>query len=120
MPAVIRVNGKDCDAGSLYSLNAKLMLVTVKDQSDTVVDLTDGDEDQVIDGAVEQILREVAPLVFLVEDAASGKIFLAVDVALSAQSIQDRIRHLGETVGPNDIDVSGTTVEEGDGFAVTV
>ena len=119
MAVVARVNGRDCDAGELYALNAKLMLVTVKDKTNTAVDLTDGDEDKEIGGAVEEILKEVNPLVFLVEDAANGRIFLAVDVSQSAQSIQDRIRYLGEEVGPNDVDVSGTTVEEGDGFAVT-
>jgi len=120
MAIIARVNGRSCDAGTLYASNAKVMLITVKDENGDPVDLTDGSEDQEIGGAVEEILKEINPLVFLVEDDDQGKIFIAVDVSLSAQGIQDRIRNLGEEVGPNDIDVSGTTVEEGDGFAVTV
>jgi hypothetical protein len=35
---------------------------------------------------------------------------IVADVSLSAADLQTRIRNLGTAVGPNDIDVTGTTV----------
>jgi hypothetical protein len=108
MGAVTRVNGLACTVGTLYSLNAKAFLVTVKNAAASARDLRA--EDDAVDEAVERIVKEINPLIFFVTDSAAGTIHIVADVSLSAADIQTRIRNLGTTVGPNNIDVTGTTV----------
>ena len=108
MAEFARVNGLACTAGTLYSLNAKAFLVTVKDVAASAIDLRA--EDDAVDEAVEMIVKEINPLMFLVTNSTAGTIHVVADVSLSAADIQTRIRNLGTTVGPNDIDVTGTTV----------
>ena len=65
--------------------------------------------------------------VFVV-DADTGLIYIIMDKAInSASELQIRVRRIGKdtnatttSIGPNDIDISGTTVELGTGFTVTV
>jgi hypothetical protein len=108
MAEFARVNGLACTAGTLYSLNAKAFLVTVKDVGASAIDLRA--EDDAVDEAVEMIVKELNPLMFLVTNSAAGTIHIVTDVSLSAADLQTRIRNLGTAVGPNDIDVTGTTV----------
>jgi hypothetical protein len=56
------------------------------------------------------IVKELNPLIFFVTDSAAGTMHIVTDVSLSAADLQTRIRNLGTAVGPNDIDVTGTTV----------
>jgi hypothetical protein len=108
MAEFARVNGLACTAGTLYSLNAKAFLVTVKNAAASARDLRA--EDDAVDETVEKIVKEVNPLMFLVTDSAAGTIHIVTDVSLSADDIQTRIRNLGTAVGPNSVDVTGTTV----------
>jgi hypothetical protein len=108
MAEFARVNGLACTVGTLYSLNAKAFLVTVKNAAASARDLRA--EDDAVDETVEMIVKEINPLMFLVTDSAAGTIHIVADVSLSAADIQTRIRNLGTAVGPNDIDVTGTTV----------
>lgn len=108
MAGFARVNGLACTAGTLYSLNAKAFLVTVKNAAASARDLRA--EDDAVDEAVEMIVKEVNPLMFLVTDSAAGTIHIVTDVSLSAADLQTRIRNLGTAVGPNAVDVTGTTV----------
>lgn len=116
MSEVTRVNGLDCTVGTLYSLNAKAFLVTVKNAAASARDLRA--EDDAVDETVEMIVKELNPLMFLVTDSAAGTIHLVMDVNRSAADLQARIRALGTTVGPNNVDVTGTTVA--DAASITV
>ncbi len=108
MAEVTRVNGLACTVGTVYSLNAKAFLVTVKNASASARDLRA--EDDAVDEAVEMIVKELNPLMFFVTDSAAGTMHIVTDVSLSAADLQTRIRNLGTAVGPNDVDVTGTTV----------
>jgi hypothetical protein len=108
MGTVTRVNGLACTVGTLYALNAKAFLVTVKNAAASARDLRA--EDDAVDEAVEMIIKELNPLMFFVTDSAAGTIHVVTDVSLSASDMQTRIRNLGTAVGPNSVDVSGTTV----------
>jgi len=116
MGSVTRVNGLACTVATLYSLNAKAFLVTVKNAAASARDLRA--EDDAVDETVEMIVKELNPLMFLVTDSAAGTIHLVTDSSLSAGDIQSRIRNLGTAVGPNDVDVTGTTVA--DAASITV
>ena len=110
MAEFARVNGLACTAGTLYSLNAKAFLVTVKNAAASARDLRA--EDDAVDEAVEMIVKELNPLMFFVTNSSAGTIHLIMDVSLSASDVQTRIRNLGTVVGPNDLDVTGTTVAD--------
>ena len=116
MAVVTRENGLACTAGTLYSLNAKAFLVTVKNAGGSARDLRA--EDDAVDETVEAIVKELNPLIFLVTDSAAGTIHLVMDVSRSAADLQARIRALGTAVGPNTVDVTGTTVA--DAASITV
>ena len=116
MSEFARVNGLACTVGTLYSLNAKAFLVTVKNAAASARDLRA--EDDAVDEAVEMIVKELNPLMFFVTDSTAGTMHIVADVSLSAADLQTRIRNLGATVGPNDIDVTGTTVA--DAASITV
>ena len=110
MADITRVNGLACTVGTVYSLNAKAFLVTVKNAAASARDLRA--EDDAVDETVEMIVKELNPLMFFVTDSSAGTIHLITDVSLSAADIQTRIRNLGTVVGPNNIDVTGTTVAD--------
>lgn len=110
MASVTRTNGLGCTVATLYSPNAKAFLVTVKNAAASARDLRA--EDDAVDETVEMIIKELNPLMFFVTDSAAGTIHIVTDVSLSASDIQTRIRSLGTAVGPNDVDVTGTTVAD--------
>ena len=116
MGDVTRVNGLACTVGTLYSLNAKAFLVTVKNAAASARDLRA--EDDAVDETVEMIVKELNPLMFFVTDSSAGTMHIVTDVSQSAADIQQRIRNLGTAVGPNDVDVTGTTVA--DAASITV
>ena len=118
MATVTRVNGLACTAGTLYSLNANAFLVTVKVAAGTAVDLRA--EDDAVDEVVEMIVKELNPLMFLVTNSAAGTIHVAFDKNInSAADLQTRIRNIGAAVGPNAVDVTGTTVAAATAITVT-
>ena len=116
MGDVTRVNGLACTVGTLYSLNAKAFLVTVKNVSAAAQDLRP--EDDAVNETVEMIVRELNPLMFFVTDSSAGTMHIVTDVNKSAADLQSRIRALGSAVGPNEVDVTGTTVV--DAVSITV
>ena len=137
MGIVTRVNGLACTAGVLYPLNSKLMLVNVCQANGSPIDIRA--EDDAVDEVVEQIVKEVNPLAFFVpNDSSGGQIHLVVDVSQSAAGLQHRIRQIGAdsratssdgnktftysttSVGPNDKDISGTTVQDATLFTTQV
>jgi hypothetical protein len=68
---------------------------------------------------VEQIVKEINPLMFFVTNSSAGTIHVVMDQSVNlASELQIRIRRIGidgggattTSIGPNDIDISGTTV----------
>jgi hypothetical protein len=118
MASVTRVNGLRNTVGTLYADNCNLYLITVKNSSASAIDLRA--EDDAIDEAVEQILKEINPLAFFVTNSSAGTICVVMDKSIGdASELQTRIRRIGKdlnatttSIGPNDIDISGTTVQD--------
>ena len=117
MAVVTRVNGLNCTVGTLYNLNANAFLITVKNAATTAIDLRA--EDDAVDEVVEQIVKEINPLMFFVTNSSAGTIHVIMDQSVNlASELQVRIRRIGidgggattTSIGPNDIDISGTTV----------
>ena len=116
MGSVTRVTGLNCTVGTLYNLNANAFLITVKNAAASAIDLRA--EDDAVDETVEQIVKEINPLMFFVTDSSAGTIHVIMDKSTSsAAELQVRIRRIGidsgastTSIGPNDIDISGTTV----------
>ncbi len=130
MATVSRVTGVKANAGDLYQVNANLFLLTVKKADGNAVDLRTEDESttgsDLIDGAVEMILKELNPLAYLVTDSGAGTIHLVMDKNATAADMQTRVRRVG--LDPNDdgstvlgsggVDVSGSTVAAAASFTV--
>jgi hypothetical protein len=122
---VTRVNGLRNTVGTVYADNCNLYLITVKNTSGTAIDLRA--EDDAVDEAVEQIVKELNPLAFFVTNSNAGTISVVMDKSInSASELQARLRTLGKdsgasttSIGPNDIDISGTTVQDAATFVVT-
>jgi hypothetical protein len=126
MASVTRVNGLKATVATLYNSNCNLFKITVKVAAGTAVDLRA--EDDAVDETVEMIVKELNPLAYIAVNADTGLIYVIMDKAInSASELQARVRSIGKdsgatttSIGPNDIDISGTTVELGTGFTVTV
>ncbi len=125
MAEVTRVSGLRNTVGTLYADNCNLFLITVKVAAGTAVDLQA--EDDAINEVVEMIVKELNPLAFFVPADTSGKIHVIMDKSINdATELRHRIRCIGgsatstdgnktfsyavTSVGPNAIDISGTTV----------
>ena len=76
-------------------------------------------EDDAVDEAVEMIVKELNPLMYLVTDSNAGTIHVVMDERSNAADMQQRIRNLGTAVGPNDIDVTGSDVAAASAIAVS-
>ena len=116
MGSFTRTNGLACTVATLYNLNANAFLITVKNAAASAIDLRA--EDDAVDEVVEQIVKEINPLMFFVTNSTAGTIHVIMDQSVnSASELQVRIRRIGidsgattTSIGPNDIDISGTTV----------
>ena len=117
MAGVTRVVGLNATAGTLYSVNAKAYLVTIQNASNSNIDLRA--EDDAVDEAVEMIVKELNPLMYLVTNSNAGTIHVVMDERSNAADMQQRIRNLGTAVGPNDIDVTGSDVAAASAIAVS-
>ena len=117
MAGVTRVVGLNATAGTLYSVNAKAYLVTIQNASNSNIDLRA--EDDAVDEAVEMIVKELNPLMYLVTDSNAGTIHVVMDERSNAADMQQRIRNLGTAVGPNNIDVTGSDVAAASAIAVS-
>ena len=126
MAGITRTTGLKATVDTLYNPNVNLFKVTVKVAAGTAVDLRD--EDDAVEETVEAIVKELNPLAYFIVNANTGLMYLIMDKSIdSASELQTRIRTVGKdagatttSIGPNDIDISGTTVELGTGFTVTV
>ena len=129
MATVQRVNGSKTNVGVLYNANCNLFLITVKQANTTAIDLRAEDSagvDAVVDGVIEQIVKEINPLAYFVPNSTGGIIHVVMDQSIdNASELQVRIRRIGiqsgstvTAVGPNAVDISGTTVAPAQSFTV--
>ena len=119
MATFTRTNGLKATVGTLYAPNCNLWLITVKDTGASAIDLRD--EDDAVNETVEAIIQELNPLAYFTTDSAAGTMMVVMDKTInSASELQTRIRRIGKdadpatttSIGPNDIDISGTTVQD--------
>ena len=116
MAGQTRVHGSGLSvAATVYSPGATAFKIIVKIANGTAVDLRA--EDDALDETVEQICKEINPLVYMTTNDNSGTMTVVCDSNATAGDLQTRIRRIGldagastTSIGPNDIDVSGTLV----------
>ena len=119
MAGQTRVNGSGKSAaGDVHYPGAFAFKILVKIANGTAVDLRA--EDDALDETVEQICKEINPLIYHTTNDASGTMTVVCDNSVTAADLQTRIRTIGTAanyptstvtaVGPNNIDTSGTLV----------
>ena len=119
MAGQTRVNGSGLSvAATVYSPGANAFKIIVKIANGTAVDLRA--EDDALDETVEQICKEINPLVYMTTNDNSGTMTVVCDSNATAGDLQARIRLIGKAanyptstvtaVGPNTIDTSGSLV----------
>ena len=121
MAVITRVSGSGLSvAATVYGPGATAFKIIVKIANATVVDLRA--EDDALDETVEQIIKEINPLMYMTTNADTGIITVVCDSSASAADLQHRIRTIGggwtrstgayavSAVGPNNIDTSGSLV----------
>jgi hypothetical protein len=124
-----RINGNACAVNHVYNVSANAVLVRVRSNANAAVDLRG---ETIINGAVEQIVKEIDPLLYYVENNNSGNIHMVVDPTITAADVQHRIRLIGANsytgvtdvyantnVGPNHIDLGNTYAYNATSFVVT-
>ena len=121
MAGVTRVNGSGKSAaGDVHYPGAFAFKILVKIANGTAVDLRA--EDDALDETVEQICKEINPLIYHTTNDNSGTMTVVCDNSATAADLQARIRLIGKAanyptstvtaVGPNNIDTSGTLVTD--------
>ena len=119
MAGQTRVNGSGKSAaGDVHYPGAFAFKILVKIANGTAVDLRA--EDDAIDETVEQICKEINPLIYHTTNDNSGTMTVVCDTFDNHLDLQARIRLIGKpanyptstvtAVGPNNIDTSGTVV----------
>jgi hypothetical protein len=104
--------------GTLRSVyQQKAIIVTIKDSSNTAVDLQSLDDGA--DEMVEAIVRELQPLMYYTPSASSGIIHMIVDGhAVDADTLQARVRHVAAGVQGHAAADNDSTVAVGTTFVV--
>jgi hypothetical protein len=119
MAVITRVHGSGRSlAGDVHYPGAFAFKILVKIANGTAVDLRA--EDDALDETVEQICKEINPLIYHTTNDNSGTITVVCDNSATAADLQARIRTIGTAanyptstvtaVGPNNIDTSGSLV----------
>ena len=122
MATTTRINGTaGTETGGIIAPGASLAfyLVTVIDGAAAAVDLRPESE---VNEAIELVIRAIpGTIAYDIANAGTGVIHVICDghAALSAAALQTALRAMGDDVGTNSIDVTGTTVAAGAGFTVT-
>jgi|TARA_B110000444_G_scaffold108868_1_gene102808 hypothetical protein len=132
---------KIASAGTLFQPMSNCYVLTVKNASNVAIDLRGEDDATLAPGSyavakggpntsivetVEAIVQELNPLAYFTVDGASGVMHLVLDKSeTSASELQTRVRRIGKdsganttSIGPNDIDISGSTVTAGSSITV--
>ena len=120
MAVITRVNGSGLSTAGNVFCNGHVFAfkILVKIANGTAVDLRA--EDDALDETVEQICKEINPLIYHTTNDNSGTITVVCDNSATAADLQTRIRTIGTAanyptstvtaVGPNNIDTSGSLV----------
>jgi hypothetical protein len=119
MAGQTRVHGSGKSAaGDVHYPGAFAFKILVKIANGTAVDLRA--EDDALDEVVEQICKEINPLIYHTTNDNSGTMTVVCDTFDNHLDLQARIRLIGKpanyptstvtAVGPNNIDTSGTVV----------
>ena len=115
MATVTRQTGLQATVGTVYKPNCNIYLFTIKKGDTVAVDLRA--EDDAVNETVEQIIKEFNPAAYFITDSAAGTMHMILDKSQnSASELQIQLRRIGDsnddgsTVGPNLIDISGSTV----------
>ena len=119
MAGQTRVHGSGKSAaGDVHYPGAFAFKILVKIANGTAVDLRA--EDDALDETVEQICKEINPLIYHTTNDNSGTMTVVCDNSVTAADLQARIRLIGKAsnyptstvtaVGPNSIDTSGSLV----------
>jgi len=128
MVAIARKTGSlQVAAGTVYTPGAKAFKILVKIANGTAVDLRAEDDAEnagspsvIAIETVEEICKEINPLIYMVTNDNSGIMTVVCDSNATAGDLQARIRLIGKAanyptstvtaVGPNTIDTSGSLV----------
>ena len=123
MATVTRQTGLQATVGTVYKPNCNIYLFTIKKGDTVAVDLRA--EDDAVNETVEQIIKEFNPAAYFITDSAAGTMHMILDKSQnSASELQIQLRRIGDsnddgsTVGPNLIDISGSTVAAASSFTV--
>lgn len=119
MSATTRVNGAAfAVVGSLVTTTQlKAFVVAIKDDSNGAIDLRS--DDGVVEGKLEQFLREVSPLMYFAADAGTGVVHMIVDGhSVDAATLQKRVRNIFGAAGTEGAD-NDSTVTLGSAIAVS-
>ena len=117
MAEVTRVTGTShMTVGVQHETGCHCYLLTVQNASNSAIDLRA--EDDAVNEAVEAIIMEIAPLAYFITDSSAGTVALIMDKNIDDHTeLQTRIRRIGvdsgastTSIGPNDIDISGSDV----------
>jgi len=115
MAGITKVNGfADITVGGIKShAQMKAFLITVKDDSNTAIDLRA--DDGTVGGNLNKLINDLNPLMYTATDSAAGTVSVIMDGhANTAASLQERVRKVFEaTAGANDSTVA-------DGATITV
>jgi len=107
-----RINGSNTRVGTLYNSNCNLynIYVIYEGAVDLRTEDSYGEDNAVVDGVIESIVKELNPLAWFSPNNDEGIISVVMDKSINdAADIQRRIRDLSP-VGPNETDISGTQV----------
>jgi hypothetical protein len=107
-----RINGSNTRVGTLYNSNCNLynIYVSYEGAVDLRTEDSYGEDNAVVDGVIESIVKELNPLAWFAPNDNDGIISVVMDKSINdAADIQRRIRDLSP-VGPNETDISGTMV----------
>ena len=123
MATVTRQTGLQATVGTVYKPNCNIYLFTIKKGDTVAVDLRA--EDDAVNETVEQIINEFNPAAYFITNSAAGTMHMILDKSQnSASELQVQLRRIGDsvddgsTVGPNAIDISGSTVAAAASFTV--
>jgi hypothetical protein len=123
MATVTRQTGLQATVGTVYKPNCNIYLFTIKKGDTVAVDLRA--EDDAVNETVEQIIKEFNPAAYFITNSAAGTMHMILDKSQnSASELQVQLRRIGDsnddgsTVGPNLIDISGSTVAVAASFTV--
>jgi hypothetical protein len=119
MAAFTRVHGfSNYVAPTLYTTaDLKAFLITIKDASDTAVDLRSLDDGA--DEMVEAVVRELNPLMYLTKNDTSGEIHVIMHGHnVDAASLQIRVREIAAGVQGHASSANDSTVALGTSITV--